>query len=230
VTRDVEVALKFLFPQRAEKARALLETLREEPVKWAVLALSQGKESKLASLVREAESDYRNPLMWANSQSREPKGPTVRALPAAEELAFAIHARELEGLGFFDRLVRAGAAVFDPPRDPLSVVRALSARAARSFRNPEWREAPLQTARFLLLHVMQRSFTAAEMARAPPLLAEFESFAEVKGAFTSNDPSELPLQPDGRPRLSPDPLNYQVGVVLLGHARAWGLWMEHGAG
>jgi hypothetical protein len=230
VTRDVEVALKFLFPQRAEQARALLETLRDGPVKWAVLALSEGKESKLASMVREAESDYRNPLMWANSQSREPKGPTVRALPAAEELAFAIHARELERLGFFDRLVRAGAAVFDPPRDPLSVVRALTARAARSFRDPGWREVPLETARFLLLHVMQRSFTAAEMARAPLLLAEFESFAEVKGAFASNDPNELPLQPDGRQRLSPGPLNYQVGVVLLGHARAWGLWMEHGAG
>jgi hypothetical protein len=91
-------------------------------------------------------------------------------------------------------------------------------------------EALLDHARALLLHVMRRSFTDAELLRAPELLREFESFAAIAHAYVTCDPDPLPLREDGRADPSHRPLNYRCGVVLIGTARAWGLWMVHGAG
>jgi hypothetical protein len=230
VVRDVNAAIRLLFPGSEDQVRRHLEPLASDRVRWAVLALSYGDPERFEHYLRDGLRDYRDVLMGAESCSPELKGPIVRALPASEELAFRFLRQELEGLGFFDRLVQSGALTFDPPQDPAAVVFALTKRLACGFDTSPWREVPMDTARFLLLHVMKRSFTEAEMARAPNLLEEFVSVAPVKRSFVSNLPEELPIESDGRPHRGSRPLNYKVGVVLLGQARAWGLWMVHAAG
>lgn len=230
MVRDLSAAIKLLFPMSEDHVRRLLEPLGSDRVRWAVLALSGGDQEKLEHYLHDGLRDYRDVLVGAENFSPEPKGPIVRALPAAEELTFRLLQPELQRLGFFDRLVRTGALVFDPPQDPVAITTAMTKRFARRFGLVKWRGVPLDTARALLLHVMQRSVAAAEVARAPSLVEEFVSFAPVEQVFASSLPEELPLEPDGRPRYRPRPLNYRVAVVLLGQARAWGLWMEHQTG
>jgi len=230
MVRDLNAAINLLFPTSQEQVRELLDLLGNDRLKWAVLALSNGDRERLDIHLRDGLRDYRDVIMGAESCSPELEGPIVRALPAAEDLAFRLFRPALERLGFFDRLVRAGALVFDGSPQPTAIASALTERLAPGFGPENWREAPMETARFLLLHVMKRSFTAAETARAPALLEEFLSFAPIERALASSLPHEVPIEPDGRPRTGSGPLNYKVGVVLVGRARAWGLWMEHGAG
>lgn len=230
MVRDLSAAIKLLFPTSENEVRRLLEPLADDRVRWAVLALSSGDHEALERYLRDGQRDFRDVLTGAENVSPEPKGPIVRALPAAEALTFRLLEPELHELGFFDRLVRTGALVFDPPQDPVAVAAAMTERFARRFGPVNWRDVPLEEARALLLHVMKRSFAATELARAPGLVREFVSFAPVERALASTLPDELALEPDGRPRYRPGPLNYRVAVVLLGHARAWGLWMEHQTG
>jgi hypothetical protein len=152
----------------------------------------------------------------------------ARRLPAGEALEFRLLKAKLERLGFFDRIVRGGAAVVESPYEAKEIATALTERAARSFGPANWREVSMETARFLLLHVMSRNFAPDELAAAPGLLDDFLSFGEPRSALASALPDELPIDPSGRPR--PGPLNYTVGLVLVGEIRAWGLWMEHRSG
>jgi hypothetical protein len=226
--RDLEEALAFLFPTREAEVQALLAPLVSDRVRWAVLAVSRGDESELLRCVIDAERDWRD-VLQAESMSDEPRGSLIRALPRPEELAFRLHARELTRLGFFDRIVLSGAVAFDPPKEPLGVVEALTARMASSFGSAKWNEVSLDQARFLLSHIMRRGFSPKEEVKAPQLLAEFESFARAERAFVACDPDPPPITPDGKADRSRRPLNCRIGVVLLSAARAWGLWMTHAA-
>lgn len=229
MVKDVNAAIRMLFPGTEDQVRTLLEPLAGDRVKWAVLALSYGDLERLQHYLRDGLRDYRDVLAGAESCSPDFKGPIVRALPASEELTFRFLQQELKGLGFFDRLVHGGALAFDPPQDPVIVASALTERFARWFHAANWLEVPMDTARPLLLHVMKRSFTETEIARASNLLENFLSFAPVERSLVSDLPEVLPIKPDGRPHRG-SRLNYRIGVVLLSRARAWGLWMVHGAG
>jgi hypothetical protein len=227
--RDLDTAISFLFPGKTEEIRARLQPLPNDRVRWAVLACSWGDEAEFSQHLKYALADWRD-VLQSESMSDDPKGPGLRALPRPEEVAFQLHARDLERLAFFDRIVWSGAAAFDPPMEPVFIVRALTERAAPRFGSATWVQASLEYVRFLLLQVLQRSFTAAEIAQAPHLLHEFESFVPIERAYVSGDPDPPPISADGKPDPSRGRLNYRIGVVLLGKARAWGLWMLHSSG
>jgi hypothetical protein len=227
--RDLDAAISLLFPSKVEEIRARLLPLPSDRVRWAVLACSRGDEAEFNGHLKFALRDWRD-VLQSESMSDDPKGPGLRALPRPEELAFRLHARDLERLAFFDRVVWSGAAAFESPQEPLFIVRALAERMAPHYGPATWAEAPLERARFLLLHVMQRSFANPEIAFAAELSKEFESFAPIERAFVSCDPDPPPILADGKPDRSHGPPNYRIGTVLLGKARAWGLWMVHGSG
>jgi hypothetical protein len=227
--RDLDAAISFLFPSQVDQIREHLAPLPNDRVRWAVLACSGGEMKAFDQHLKYALSDWRD-VLQSESMSDTPKGPGLRALPRPEELAFRLHARDLERLAFFDRVVRSGAAAFDASQEAQGLVRALTERAAPHYGSAAFVEAPPERAHFLLLHVMQRSFADAETARASELLAEFESFATIERSFVSCNPDPPPIQPNGRPDRSGGRLNYRVSIVLLGRARVWGLWMVHGNG
>src|SRR5262249_908916 len=101
--RDLDAAISFLFPNKIEEVRTHLGPLPNNRVRWAVLAWSRGDEKELEQHLKYALADWRD-VLQSESMSDDPKGPGLRALPRPEELAFQLHARDLERLAFFDRM------------------------------------------------------------------------------------------------------------------------------
>src|SRR5262245_49819851 len=119
---------------------------------------------------------------FADPRLAPPRGAGV---PALRSRAYA--ARLLRP----HRVLRRGR--IRSPKEPIELVEVLTARMAPTFGLAKWKEVSLEHSRFLLSHIMRRGFSPNEEARAPHLLAEFESFARVQRAFATCAPDPPPL-------------------------------------
>jgi hypothetical protein len=220
-------AIAWLFPEEARSSIRGVLTPFDPRLQWALLSLSHGDRMELDLLVHEARVDYRNVLMWAESQScmgshRPPyrlderdrsrrhlagtpaaKESLLLPLPPADELAFQPLRDEIEHLGFFDRGVWFEAMArkrrrVGPTASDRPVVEELF-RIAFEWQASRvtWTDLEEPEAERILLHIFSRTFLPAEVERASRLLDEIQQFIKPPRRYMA--PAELRL-----PEIGPD--------------------------